>query len=53
MTASETRLRPVRDGQLLRFAADPAGRPVRVVAGLDATDFARTWLQAVEVASRG
>ena len=45
-------LRPVRDGAILRFAPDPAGRPTRVVTAVDGDAFAEVWLAAVEAADR-
>ncbi|MGH9242972.1 MAG: nucleoside hydrolase, partial [Acidimicrobiales bacterium] len=46
----ERRLRPVLDGDVLRFQTDTRGRPTRVVVHLDAASFAETWLGAVEAA---
>lgn len=46
-------LRPVLDAGVLRFAADPAGRPTRILAGLDGEAFGQAWLVAVEAAQAG
>ncbi len=47
-TVAEMRLTPVREGRILRFEPDEAGRPVRVVTDIDGTAFAARWLRAVE-----
>lgn len=44
-------LRPVRDGDALRWVRDDGGRPVRVVVDADGEAFGRVWLQAVERAA--
>jgi purine nucleosidase len=49
----ELRLRPVLDGEVLRFAPDPDGRRMRVVVDLDGPGFTDTWLRAVEAAQQG
>ncbi len=51
-TIEEMRLRPVVRGGVLRFEPDPAGRPVRVLVGLDGPAFTEAWLTAVETAGR-
>jgi inosine-uridine nucleoside N-ribohydrolase len=49
---AEMRLRPVREGDVLRFQPDEQGRLTRVVVDLDGANFAETWLTAVEAAQR-
>jgi purine nucleosidase len=46
----EQRLRPVMEGDVLRFLPDQDGRLARVVVDLDGASFAETWLAAVEAA---
>lgn len=48
----EVRLRPVLDGDVLRFQPAEDGRPTRVVVDLDGPAFAEAWLTAVEAAGR-
>ncbi len=48
----EMRLRPVLDGDTLRFEQNPDGRLTRVVVDVDAAGFTDTWLTAVENAQR-
>lgn len=49
----EMRLRPVMEGELLRFQPDPdLGRPMWVVVDLDGGAFSEAWLSAVETAQR-
>jgi len=45
-------LRPVRDGEILRFEPDPAGRPTRIVTAVDGDAFAGVWLAAMEAAQQ-
>jgi purine nucleosidase len=49
----EQRLRPVTEGELLRFQPDQDGRLVRVVVDLDGPSFTDAWLAAVEAAQQG
>jgi inosine-uridine nucleoside N-ribohydrolase len=49
----ELRLRPVLEGELLRFQPHRDGRPMRVVVDLDGASFSDTWLTAVEAAQQG
>jgi purine nucleosidase len=51
-TLGDVRLRPVLDGEVLRFDLDERGRPVRVLVDFDAATFTETWLTAVEAAGR-
>ena len=44
----EMRLRPVFDGETLRFEPGDDGHPVRVVTEVDGDAFAEVWLSAVE-----
>ena len=46
----EQRLRPVMEGDVLRFQPDQDGRLVRVVVDLDGASFTEAWLAAVEAA---
>jgi purine nucleosidase len=46
----KTRLQLVRDGDLVRFRPGAAGRPMRMLAGLDPGSFTEYWLEAVEAA---
>jgi inosine-uridine nucleoside N-ribohydrolase len=46
----EQRLRPVTEGDVLRFQPDQDGRLVRVVVDLDGASFTDAWLAAVEAA---
>ena len=46
----ERHLLPVLDAGVLRFEADKAGRPTRVVVRLDGEAFANVWITAVEAA---
>jgi purine nucleosidase len=48
----EMRLRPLLDGDVLRFQPDPEGRLTRVVVDVDGVGFRETWLAAVEAAQR-
>jgi purine nucleosidase len=48
----ERHLRPDLDVGVLRFEADMAGRPTRVVVRLDGEAFANVWITAVEAAQR-
>jgi len=48
----EMRLRPVLDGDVLRFEPDDDGLAIRVVVDIDGAAFAETWLTAVEAADR-
>jgi hypothetical protein len=47
------RLRPVLDGEALRFAPARDGRLMRVVVDLDGPGFTDTWLRTVEAAQQG
>jgi purine nucleosidase len=49
----ELRLRPVLEGEVLRFAPDRDGRLVRVVVDLDGQGFTDIWLRTVEAAQQG
>jgi hypothetical protein len=49
----EQRLRPVMEGDVLRFQPDQDGPLVRVVADLDGASFTDAWLTAVEAAQQG
>jgi purine nucleosidase len=49
----EQRLRPVMEGDVLRFQPDQDGRLVRVVVDLDRASFTDAWLAAVEAAQQG
>lgn len=51
-TVETMRLRPVREGQLLRFRPTPDGRPTRVIVDINGTAFGETWLAAVETGQR-
>jgi purine nucleosidase len=51
-TVEEMRLRPILEGETLRFQLDPTGRLMRVVADLDGERFSEEWLSAVEAAPR-
>jgi inosine-uridine nucleoside N-ribohydrolase len=44
------RLRPVREGDLLRFVDEQHGRPAGVVTAIDADGLAESWLTAVAAA---
>ena len=44
----EMRVRPVFDGDVLRFEPGDEGHPVRVVTEVDGDAFAEVWLSAVE-----
>lgn len=46
----EERLRPVLEGDLLRFTPSRSGRVVRTVVAVDSDGFAPVWLAAVEAA---
>jgi hypothetical protein len=48
----EQRLRPVMEGDVLRFQPDQDGRLVRVVVDLDGASFTNAWLAAVEAAQQ-
>lgn len=50
--SEEMRLRPVADGDVLRFVPATDGRPARAVVDLDTGLFTETWLAAVEAAQR-
>lgn len=52
ITLVERRVVPVFDNDVLRFAEDDAGRPVRVATDVDALAFDDLWLDAVETADR-
>jgi purine nucleosidase len=52
VVVEEMRLRPILDGEALRFQTDPRGRPTRVVVDVDGPSFTETWLAAVEAARR-
>lgn len=47
-TTATLHLRPVVDDGVLRFAVVDGGKPVDVVLDVDGTDFAETWLRAIE-----
>lgn len=47
-TVAERRLRPVLEGETLRFQPDDAGSLVRVVTAVDGAAFSEAWLAAVE-----
>jgi inosine-uridine nucleoside N-ribohydrolase len=49
----EQRLRPVIDGDVLRFQPDQGGQLTRVVVDLDGEGFTEAWLAAVEAAQQG
>jgi inosine-uridine nucleoside N-ribohydrolase len=49
----EQRLRPVMEGELLRFQPDQDGQLTRVVVDLDGEGFTEAWLAAVEAAQQG
>lgn len=49
----ERGLRPVLDGDVLRFEPDDAGRMTRILLDVDGADFAETWIGAVEAAQAG
>jgi purine nucleosidase len=49
----ELRLRPVLEGELLRFQPDQDGRLMPVVVDLDGASFTDTWLRTVEAAQEG
>ena len=49
----EQHLRPVTEGERLRFQPDQDGRLVRVVVDLDGASFTEAWLAAVEAAQQG
>lgn len=50
ITAEDVALRPVVDGDLLRFTPDAAGRPTRVATAVDADALRASWFRAVEAA---
>ncbi|MFN8594423.1 MAG: nucleoside hydrolase [Thermomicrobiales bacterium] len=52
-TIVERRLRPVWEGELLRFQDDPRGHPMRVLTAVDGERFRETWFAAVAAAQRG
>jgi pyrimidine-specific ribonucleoside hydrolase len=52
-TVTEERLRPVREGRVVRFQRDADGRRTRVLAPVDGEAFVTTWLRAVEAAQAG
>ena len=47
-TVTPMQLRPVLDGEVLRFAPDTDGRAVRMVKDVDVDAFTELWLRAVE-----
>ncbi len=47
----ETRLTAKREGDLLRFYEEPAGRPTTVLDGVDPDGFTGAWLRSIERAS--
>jgi hypothetical protein len=49
----EQRLRPVMEGDVLRFQPDQDGRLVRMVVDLDGASFTDAWLAAVEAVQQG
>jgi inosine-uridine nucleoside N-ribohydrolase len=49
----ELRLRPVLDGEVLRFQPDQDGRLMPVVIDVDGASFTDTWLRTVEAAQQG
>ncbi len=49
---AEMRLKPVLDGEVLRFESDPEGRPTGVVLDVDGASFTEVWLSAVEAAQQ-
>jgi hypothetical protein len=49
-SVEEVRLRPVYEGELVRFQPGAAGRLIRVVMNLDTASFAESWLSACEAA---
>jgi hypothetical protein len=53
VVVEEQRLRPVMDGDVLRFQPDQDGQLTRVVVDLDGEGFTETWLAAVEAAQQG
>ena len=52
VTVENVRVRPVRDGHLLRFQPDESGRLARVVTEVDAAALSEAWLTSVEAAQR-
>ncbi|MCC6936235.1 MAG: nucleoside hydrolase [Thermomicrobiales bacterium] len=50
VTVANQRLRPVLDGEILRFESHPDGRDLRVAQLVDAEMFAERWLSAVAAA---
>jgi purine nucleosidase len=46
----QARLQLVHEGELVRFRPGAAGRPMRMLAGLDSGGFTDYWLKAVEAA---
>jgi purine nucleosidase len=52
-TVDEVRLRPIQEGEALRFQPGRGGRLMRMVTDLDGAAFRETWLAAVEAAHRG
>jgi inosine-uridine nucleoside N-ribohydrolase len=50
VTVVERCLRPVLEGETLRFQPDADGRLMRVVTAVDGAAFSETWLAAVEAA---
>jgi inosine-uridine nucleoside N-ribohydrolase len=49
-TIEEHRLRPVLDGDTVRFQPDPDGRQTRILTSVDGPAFTESWLSAVEAA---
>lgn len=47
-TVAERHLRPVLEGETLRFQPDPEGRLTRAVTAVDGAAFGEAWLAAVE-----
>jgi purine nucleosidase len=48
----EERLRPVQEGECLRFVSDPDGRSIGVMGEVDGPGFTEAWLAAVERVGR-
>jgi purine nucleosidase len=49
-SVDQARLRTVHDGALVRFQPSVDGRPIQILADLDAASFTECWLAAVETA---
>ena len=52
-TTAVLSLRPVVEDGVLRFDVVGGGKPVDVVLDVDGTDFAETWLRAIERVQTG